>query len=292
MADDASEEGSSTVVPDPDMLAGGPGAFLGDTNDESALEPVCRFLGKYVKYLHGENTIKKYVDTHKGNTFLNMLTPSDVAYSIGLIKNNQDVWKEQYEVTKMSKETQDKYKDKNDTDFVYKNKPLYTKGSGQKRQFGKVMWADEGTLFMRGAKDVWLKAFKNDEVKILLQRAWEKYSEANNDVASQHWKEDKTDKGIEEEQEDVGILEDDSDDEVQGFMGLNGVNEEGSVEDGTSGEEEADSRACKRGRGDTAEEGRAEKKRNATKKVTGPRRTPSTRAKVTRKKSGAGEDDS
>ena len=51
-------------------------------------------------------TIKKFVDREKGRTFLDMITPSDVAYSISLIKNSQDVWKESNKISKMPEEVQ------------------------------------------------------------------------------------------------------------------------------------------------------------------------------------------
>ena len=251
MADEASEEGSSTAVPDPEMLKQGPGAFLGDTDDESALEPVCRFLGKYVKYLHGENAIKKYVDINKGRTFLDMLTPSNVAYSISIVKNNEEVWKEQYEVAK-NPNLRDKYKDKKNKEYVYK-KPRYTGGPGQKRQFGRVMWQKEGTAFMINAKEVWRKAFKDDRVKILLQKAWEKYSKANDDVASQYHQEKETEKVLEEEEEeDEVILEDDSDDD-QGFMAVSSSVQKGGI---VESEEQTDVVTGKRNSGDAAESGK------------------------------------
>ena len=100
------DSGDASIIPDPDKLAKGPVLYLSKERDPSDLEPVCRFIGKYVKYLHGENTIKKYVGREKGKTFLDMITPSDVAYSISLIKNSQDVWKESNKISKMPEEVQ------------------------------------------------------------------------------------------------------------------------------------------------------------------------------------------
>ena len=275
--------GDASIIPDPDKLARGPVAYISKERNPSDLEPVCRFIGKYVKYLHGENTIKKFVDREKGRTFLDMITPSDVAYSISLIKNSQDVWKESNKISKMPEEVQKKYKDKKNEDFVKKEEPLFTKGSGQKREFGRVMWNEVGTDFLANAQKEWIKSFNQEEVCTLLEKAWESYTKETNDVAAKHWREEKTNKGSEVAPINVAVLDMGAQEKLVGFMKRKG-NDTSSSSTTPSCIDEITKIV--------AENVGGKKKKRKSTTVTGPRRTPSTRhAKVSRKKSGAEEED-
>ena len=274
--------GDASIIPDPDKLARGPVAYISKERNPSDLEPVCRFIGKYVKYLHGENTIKKFVDREKGRTFLDMITPSDVAYSISLIKNSQDVWKESNKISKMPEEVQKKYKDKKNEDFVKKEEPLFTKGSGQKREFGRVMWNEVGTDFLANAQKEWIKSFNQEEVCTLLEKAWESYSMETNDVAAKHWREEKTDKGSEVAPINVAVLDMDAQEKLVGFMKRKG-NDTSSSSTTPSCIDEITKIV--------AENVGGKKKKRKSPTSTGPRRTTSTRqTKVSRRTSGVDED--
>ncbi len=65
---------------------------------------------------------------------MDIITASDIAYAITLVKNNLHVWTQQYENAKNEND-----KDKNNEvnkKKVKTLKPLFTAGKGKKRTFG------------------------------------------------------------------------------------------------------------------------------------------------------------
>ena len=72
---------------------------------------------------------------------MDIITASDIAYAITLVKNNLHIWTQQYENAKNEK---DKEKNGEVKKKVKTLKPLFTAGKGKKRTFGNSTWNDEG----------------------------------------------------------------------------------------------------------------------------------------------------
>ena len=72
---------------------------------------------------------------------MDIITASDIAYAITLMKNNQHVWTQQFENACNEK--------KDEVTKVKTLKPLVTAGKGKKRTFGNSTWNDEGKEFFQ-----------------------------------------------------------------------------------------------------------------------------------------------
>ena len=66
-----------------------------------------------------------------------MITPSDIAYVISVIKNGQDMWDQ--EMTLLARND-----DLVEVEPTKKARPLFTHGMGQKRLFGVSLWNKDG----------------------------------------------------------------------------------------------------------------------------------------------------
>jgi len=49
---------------------------------------VCRFMDKYVTGLYGSRSIINWITKNKGKHFLDMVTMSDIAYTVAVIENS------------------------------------------------------------------------------------------------------------------------------------------------------------------------------------------------------------
>ena len=57
---------------------------------------VCRFMDKYVTGLYGSRSIINWITKNKGKHFLDMVTMSDIAYTIAVIENSYEAWDEEH----------------------------------------------------------------------------------------------------------------------------------------------------------------------------------------------------
>jgi hypothetical protein len=91
-----------------------------------------------------------------GATFLDIITPSDVAYVVALMENSREMWTTP--------------RDENGI----KVRPLYTSGENMKRTYGMNIWNEDGMDFYESAYMFWHAAFNTrcDHYKIL-QKHWD-----------------------------------------------------------------------------------------------------------------------
>ena len=50
------------------------------------------FLAKYIRKTHSDSEIKRELKNNKGMLFLDLITPSDIAFVICIVKNARHVW--------------------------------------------------------------------------------------------------------------------------------------------------------------------------------------------------------
>ena len=105
---------------------------------------------------------------------MDIITASDIAYAITLVKNNLHVWTQQYE---NAKNENDKDKTKEVSKKKVKTlKPLFMAGKGKKRTFGNSTWNDEGKEFFHETKETWKCAFDRNDVQYrCLRRHWDRW---------------------------------------------------------------------------------------------------------------------
>ncbi len=72
----------------PDKLKNG----LQDFGSDKEKEVLYMFLAKYVRKTHSDSEIKQELKSNKGMPFVDLITPSDIAFVISVIKNAQQVW--------------------------------------------------------------------------------------------------------------------------------------------------------------------------------------------------------
>ena len=73
---------------DPDMLKEGMKNYM----NSMARVYLYEFIARYVRKVHPDSIIKKDLSENMGVSFIDMITPSDIAYVICLLKNGKDMW--------------------------------------------------------------------------------------------------------------------------------------------------------------------------------------------------------
>ena len=62
--------------------------------DASVGMKICRFVDKYVTRLYGTRAVSAWLTKNKGKTIFDMITMSDIAYTVAVIENGHDKWVE------------------------------------------------------------------------------------------------------------------------------------------------------------------------------------------------------
>jgi hypothetical protein len=142
----------------------------------NAMPELMEFLAYYARLVHSNRYYRSVLLNNPGATFMDIITASDIACAITLVKNNLHVWTQQYENAKNQND-----KDKNNevsNKKVKTLKPLFTAGKGKKRTFGNSTWNDEGKEFFKETLEAWKPAFdKNDVQYRCLRRHWDRWVE-------------------------------------------------------------------------------------------------------------------
>ena len=55
---------------------------------------ICCFLDKYVTRLYGTRAVSAWFTKNKGKTIFDLVTMSDIAYTVAVIENGHDKWDE------------------------------------------------------------------------------------------------------------------------------------------------------------------------------------------------------
>jgi hypothetical protein len=54
------------------------------------------FLAKFVSRIYGICMINMWLSKNKGSTFFNLMTISDIAYTVAVLENSYEVWDQEY----------------------------------------------------------------------------------------------------------------------------------------------------------------------------------------------------
>ncbi len=122
--------------------------------------------------------MKKYVN----RVFLELISPSDIAYVLTLIKNGKGVWDTDVRMAANSHGGGEK-----------KLHPLFTIGKGKKRLFGKSVWTREGLECFYMVERNWKKVYKRTKLFSRVCSEWEHWEPADEklkDPVRKHWMED------------------------------------------------------------------------------------------------------
>jgi hypothetical protein len=115
----------------PDKLKNGLRDFGGDKEKEV----VYMFLVKYVRKTHSDSEIKRQLKSNEGMSFVDLITPSDIAFVISVIKNARHVWDQTIRKIGLGEPL-------GDGETEAKVQPIFTKGTGKKKEQGRSLWSD------------------------------------------------------------------------------------------------------------------------------------------------------
>jgi hypothetical protein len=73
---------------DPDMLKEGMKNYM----NSMARVYLYVFIARYVRKVHPDSIIMQDLSENVGVSFIDMITPSDIAYVICFVKNGKDMW--------------------------------------------------------------------------------------------------------------------------------------------------------------------------------------------------------
>jgi hypothetical protein len=82
---------------------------------------ICCFLDKYVARLYVTHTVSTWFTKNKGKTIFNLVTMSDIAYTVAVIENGHERW--------------DESKNRSDGDEELPRKTKFTKRGGIKGMY-------------------------------------------------------------------------------------------------------------------------------------------------------------
>ena len=147
--------------------------------DEVNKMTICAFVDKYISKIYGIRKINSWLIKKKGYTFFDLMTISDIAYTVAVLENSHEVWDEEYKKKRMSGVEWAQYRTSDD---YTSSKPKFTDRKGRKREYCDSGWSKEGTDFYNGVYQRWkVIAFKNNvRVWSSLEEEWALYAEENN----------------------------------------------------------------------------------------------------------------
>ncbi len=60
------------------------------------------FVAKFVSRIYGIRMINTWLSKKKGSTFFDLMTLSDIAYTVAVLENSYEVWDQEYKKKRMS----------------------------------------------------------------------------------------------------------------------------------------------------------------------------------------------
>ncbi len=94
---------------------------------------------------NSDSDIKIDLKNNGGLSFVDRITPSDIAFVISVIKNGRDVWDQNIKMKQVGAAVHG--------DREMKKQPLFTGGKGMKKEHGKSLWGGEGLTYFKRAEN-------------------------------------------------------------------------------------------------------------------------------------------
>jgi hypothetical protein len=176
------------------------------------LYKIFAFIVECVVKTYGWRQVGEWIEKNRGKTVLDMITVSDIAYSITIIENNGKVWDQQELIKRASAVEQEKFKNPRsvplrDREKYVKKLPKYTSRKGRKSGYLSSGWTKEGKSRFNEIRKTWTDLYEDKFWLDLWQMHWEEYSEKT-EVCS-YWVKSAVDTSAED-----GANKEDDDDDV------------------------------------------------------------------------------
>ena len=144
------------------------------------LTAVCRFMDKYVSGLYGSRSIITWITKNKGKHFLDMVTMSDIAYTVAVIENSYEAWDEEHGIENAGEGQEQE-------EGLYRRpqktvRTKFTNRLGKKRQCNMSGWSADGIQFYTKVRDTW-RALSQDPGNTtwrMLEEEWATYEDKTN----------------------------------------------------------------------------------------------------------------
>ncbi len=117
---------------DPDKLKNG----INNYPSSQDKEILYGFFARYVRKVHSDSAIRNELMNNEGLSFVNIISPSNIAFVIRVIKNGPKVWDQTIRMRELGAAVHGKRE--------LKLRLLFTEGTGKKKEQGKVLGSDEG----------------------------------------------------------------------------------------------------------------------------------------------------
>jgi hypothetical protein len=136
-------------------------------------------VDKFVSKIYGIRKINSWLSKKKGCTFFDLMTISDIAYTVAVLENSYEVWDREYKKTRMSTVEWAQYRTRDD---YTSTKPKFMDRKGRKKEYCDSGWSKEGIDFYNGVNQLWKVIAFNNNVRVWssLEEAWESNVEENN----------------------------------------------------------------------------------------------------------------
>ncbi len=105
---------------------------------------VYKFFARYVRKVYSDSDIKTDLKNNEGSSFIDKITPSDIAFVISVLKNGRDVWGQNIKMMQLGAAVHG--------DRETKKWPLFTGGKGKKKEQGKSLCSGEGLKYFKHAE--------------------------------------------------------------------------------------------------------------------------------------------
>jgi hypothetical protein len=97
---------------------------------------VYKFFASYMRNVYSDSDIKTDLKNNEGLSFIDKITPSDIAFVISVLKNGWEVWDKNIKMMQLGATVHE--------DRETKKRPMFTRGKGKKKEQGKSLWSGEG----------------------------------------------------------------------------------------------------------------------------------------------------
>jgi hypothetical protein len=93
--------------------------LMGDKNKKTVYNFVCKLVSK----IDGTHSIYKWLSKRKGENFFDMITTSDIAYTVAVVENSYDYWDQCFALKNMTNIARETYLE---SEGYMEKKPKFT----------------------------------------------------------------------------------------------------------------------------------------------------------------------
>ncbi len=120
---------------------------------------ICHLIDKYVTKIYRSRYITSCVAKNKNKAIFDLITMSDLAYSVAVIENGHEIWDQIAEAVESQDSSVEEgmraLRELREGGAPPKKTPKFTKKAGKKRELNMSGWTQEGIVFYKKVWDRW-----------------------------------------------------------------------------------------------------------------------------------------